>query len=315
MAHPGSGQTPSAEPANYQAFGFFLMSELPLPELASAPRGAVADVMIRRGAAPVRLTGGRMAEPFIQVRGGACLITSPAGRLLVRSGREILIDQTPGASETDVRLFLLGSALSVLCLQRGLLPLHASVVAREDGAVAFAGPSGAGKSTLAAGLQRHGYTIWCDDLSAVDVRAEGLPVHPGVGRLKLTGDSLLLLGLNAQAFAAVASDMDKYDVRLGEEAAAVSRPLRLRRIFVLGSDDHPHAYVRKLGGAEAAAAIVASVHRWPTASGLGLGRRAFEDAVALARLCPVFRLGGPLETGAPEARQAAVLASLGQSGC
>jgi hypothetical protein len=77
----------------------------------------------------------------LQVAGRDAMLTVPnIGRYLVRDGREIIVDPAPDAPDRDVRLFLLGSTLGILCHQRGLLPIHANAIVVGGGAVAFSRP-------------------------------------------------------------------------------------------------------------------------------------------------------------------------------
>lgn len=144
----------------YSCFDFRLRSELDLGELipAEAADDARETVEVRLGTLPELLPGARAAEYDLQVGDDAVLLTvANTPRYLVRGGREIVVDPLPGGSERNLRLFLLGSVLGILCHRRDLLPLHANAIVANGVAVAFAGPSGAGKSTLAAHFQRAGH--------------------------------------------------------------------------------------------------------------------------------------------------------------
>src|SRR4029079_11482739 len=102
-------------------------------EQADTPPAEESDprpvVRVRLGAVPEALPD---AAPFrfgIQTSGDDVLLNVTGNaRYLVRNGQEIVVDPVPGGSERNVRLFLLGSALGILCHQRGLLPLHANAV-------------------------------------------------------------------------------------------------------------------------------------------------------------------------------------------
>src|SRR5580658_2928398 len=147
----------------HAAFGLRLRSAVALPELpAIADDGIPPDVTLELGRVPRRLEGAVDVDPAMQATAGRFQLDVPAGRFLVSEGRRILVDPGPGASEADLRPYLLGTVIGALCHQRGLLPLHAAAVLCADGAVAFAGPSGAGKSTLAAQLHALGRTVLAD---------------------------------------------------------------------------------------------------------------------------------------------------------
>ena len=73
-------------------------------------------------------------------------------------------------------------ALPAIALHRGLLPLHASAVARNGDVHAFSGGTAEGKSTLAAAMPGPGYGFFADDILIFDpVRDAGSGSGVGVG--------------------------------------------------------------------------------------------------------------------------------------
>src|SRR5262245_40200779 len=136
---------------SYSAYGLGIQSEISLPELPPA-RGN-SDVWIRFGTAkwPGLTQAGKPYSFFLD---GTDIYLSwhDAGVFLVRGGQEIIVDPLPGVNEAVIRLFLTG-ALAMILHQRGVLVIHASVVAISgQSAVAFLGERGWGKSTMAAAL-------------------------------------------------------------------------------------------------------------------------------------------------------------------
>ena len=108
---------------------------------------------------------------------------------------------------TILAIFVLsfGSGFRRICIQQGLVLLHASAVAIGGGAVVFAGPSGIGKSTLLGAFVATGHTAIADDLSLIESGAAG-PAHvraaPGYLRLWRIrfGRWVLLIGPQARSF-------------------------------------------------------------------------------------------------------------------
>ena len=137
---------------SYTYSGLQVVSELQLPEWTSF-EGPVPqekpDVFIR-----VERQGPRTPEPeesWPLINANHYRFSIPdIGRYWVHQGQEILVVPASGAGAREVRLFLLGSAWGALCYQRGLFPLHTSMVQIGNGVVAFCGATGTGKSTLAA---------------------------------------------------------------------------------------------------------------------------------------------------------------------
>jgi hypothetical protein len=274
----------------YSCFNFRLASELPLDGLNEARAGDTGPLIaVRMAPLPDSLTGAAAPVHGLQALGAEALLSLPqVGRFLVRDGREIVVDPHPDASERAVRLFLLGSALGILCHQRGLLPLHANAVAADGAAYAFAGPSGAGKSTLAAGFERRGYRLLSDDVCMVDFDEAGTVLAwPGIPSLKLWSDAADRFGHDCGRLERVMEDAAKYHVPVASVREAAPAPLR--RLYVLSrADRDAPPGIRRLVGHEAMAAVMAQTYRGAYLEPMGLAQRHFRDCSALLSSLRVY---------------------------
>jgi hypothetical protein len=180
---------------NYHAYGLNIASDLECPELVPG-NGASPDLRVRYGNVPERQDVPATSGAFFQATPQQFLLTiDRIARYAINNGDEIVIDRAPQATDGDVRVFLLGSAIGALLHQRGLLPLHASAIETRLGAVAFMGQVGLGKSTLAAAFHRRGYRVLTDDVCAVSLDADGKPlVTPAYPQLNLWADALEQIG-------------------------------------------------------------------------------------------------------------------------
>src|SRR5919109_1904880 len=203
----------------YHAFGLSIHSALPLPELTPSPRAAAVghDVVVRFGRAGERRRPSPGGVGFSSASPAeACHHVDNVGAFVVRHGREIIVDPEPDVEERLLRLSLLGPALGLLLYQRGLLVLHASVVARDDHALAFLGKNGFGKSTIAAALHRKGYDLVTDDVAAIRFD-DGVPmVLPGFPQVKLWPEAAALLGEDPDQLPVLHPDFDKRAWRSGQ---------------------------------------------------------------------------------------------------
>jgi hypothetical protein len=267
----------------YSCFDFTLRSEIPLPELHPAEGSAEdAQVDIRIGAVPEALPGAPAPLHGLQVSGDDAMFRAPgAGRYLIRGGREIVVEPQPGGSARNLRLFLLGSALGILCHRRGLLLLHANAIVSDGAAFAFAGASGAGKSTLAAHFERAGYPVLCDDVCAISFDSAGRPLAwPGVPRLKLWGDAALAFGHARETLGRAVDGLDKYHVPLA--AGSLPAPAPLKRLYVLGRAAPGEASgISRLHGTQAMEALLEHSYRGHYLGALGLAQRHFRQCAAL----------------------------------
>ncbi|QNA84449.1 hypothetical protein G4G27_10930 [Sphingomonas sp. So64.6b] len=208
--------------------GWRVQSDLALPELVPWDGDdRPVDIVIRLGATPERLDGAIDVSPFLQVsQDGRCLLTlSEVATYFVNGPGEVMVDPRAGASQAEVRLFLLGSVLGYLCHIRSLFPLHGSCVAVGGKAIVFSGPSGAGKSTTAAHLARRGHPLIADDVCAIEI-IDGVPyVRPAFPRLKLWQDTLDAVGVESAGLERNRAGQQKYHYRHDQTD---SRPGRCR---------------------------------------------------------------------------------------
>lgn len=188
------------------------------------------------------------------------------------------------------RLFLLGSALGYLCLQRSLFPLHAACLRIGTQTVAFAGHSGAGKSTLAAALLKRGHGLLSDDLTVIRLDSAGaIMVLPAFPRLKLWRDTLESLQLPVTDAPPVRPGMEKFDLR--PSAGFDAAPVRLDAVVVLGDASEPH--LQRLSPQHALPLLHGYLARPQAAVRMGLHAATFAHAAAIARQVPVWRLRRP----------------------
>ena len=269
----------------YAVFGLRLRSAFPLPELRSiADDGAPHDVTLEWGRVTARLEGAVDVDSAVQVTARDFHLAVPAGRFLVSDGRSILVDARPGTSEAELRPYLLGTVMSALCHQRGLLPLHAAAVLFGESAVAFAGPSGVGKSTLAAWFQDLGHAVLADDLLALEIDPEGIPrALPGVPRIRLWGEAAVGGG----------------KISLPISTAATGAPA-IRRLYRLRAEGGDPPSICRSRGPERVSAILDGVYRWPIAVAMGRGPACFAQGLAVASRCEVFEVSFTHAAGSPE---------------
>lgn len=247
----------------YEVFGLLIESELEIPELPIAEPGIVrrGDVSIRMGDVPVPREPTKYIHMDIQFGAGWILIDPGEGaRLLVRDGNAIIVAPYSSASASEMRTYVLGSAMGALLHQRGLLPLHGNAIVMRGGAVAICGASGAGKSTLAAEFQNRGYGLICDDLCLVSFDSLGRPVAwPGIPRLKLWNDSLSSLGMSSEGLSSIGWDLEKYHVPASNYAGTRSYPLRA--LYNLRDSGDVAPGIVRLSGLDAVNVVTANTYR------------------------------------------------------
>ncbi len=277
-----------------------LFSEIVLPELPliQHDRATPHPVTIRLGNVPNHLPGAVEIDPdcfatpsryFLRIRG--------IGRYLVTNGQKVVVDPDRGALPLDVRAYLLGTIFTVLCQQRGLLPLHASAVSsnpvdRRHGAAAFLGRSGQGKSSLAAHLARRGFRVLADDVCLVDPtvpnKAMVIPTAPW---LKLWRDSLHHLGEQADDLQRVFSEDDKYRFPV----AAGLAPEPIRKLVFLENTEDPSTIPRieDVSAIEAIPSLMNLTHQAYLSEATGQRQKSFLLCSRVSSQAKAYRLIRP----------------------
>jgi energy-coupling factor transporter ATP-binding protein EcfA2 len=223
----------------------------------TAPFGQLS---IRRGPVPDALPGGVQVDPITQAAPGLLLLKHPsAGGFIVRNGREILV-QPAGADLGDLCPYVLSSGFAAICIQRGLLLLHASAVAIGSGAVAFTGPKGAGKSTLLGAFVGAGHAALADDMSLIETRSDQTAHLWAVpGYLRLWPDSVQALGLEDRPASPELSGSAKLQLSLDITAVDGAKPLSA--IFMLTAGESAVALIEPIETAAAIAGLAGQLFR------------------------------------------------------
>jgi energy-coupling factor transporter ATP-binding protein EcfA2 len=126
----------------------------------------------------------------------------------------------PDESAANLDTLLLGPALRCVLGLRGVMCIHAAVIAAAGGAIAIAGPKGAGKSTLTATLARAGHAVLADDLAVLDERRGEFWAHSGPPRLGLWPETLAALGEEPDRWPRGLTTMEKRWRALAAEGGA-----------------------------------------------------------------------------------------------
>lgn len=267
----------------YRLSALKLVSDIELPELMpwDGCSDAPVELAFRLGKVPAQLETPDYVASFFQTKGRDRYLAGwpDDARVLVENGTEVTVELAPGTNLTEARAILMGPVQAVLWHQRGLLPLHASVVRVNGGALALAGPSGVGKSTLAATLALRGHDVTADDICIIDA-ANGIQVLPSTSRLRLWRDALEHFGIAVDGLPRALARSEKYVVEGGEWGE--TEPHRLVAVVLLSRQASGALTIERLRGARAIMELLGVVHRLPAARALGLEPAVFTGLTKLA---------------------------------
>jgi hypothetical protein len=153
---------------NYKAFGFNIQSDFILDGLL--PADGPIDVNVVEGKVPVVFSGPPNVNAYwVEGKESFAFRVSEMGSFMISNGKEIIVEKHERSDVAEYTLFILGTCMGALLLQRGLVPIHGSALSLNDKEIIITGHSGAGKSTLTAALINKGYSFLADDIAALHI--------------------------------------------------------------------------------------------------------------------------------------------------
>jgi hypothetical protein len=227
----------------------------------------------------------------------------------IRNGCEIGYSPAAGAEETAVRLYLLGSCMGALLMQRKTLPLHGSAVVIDGKAYAFVGESGAGKSTLAAAFVKRGYSLLTDDVIPVSFMRDQVPaVVPAYPQQKLWRESLERLGMNRNRYLLIYDS--KYAIPVSSRFC--NEPIPLAGVFELVKSDKEQVEMVRLEGLERLPTLQYHTYRPFFISTMGLTQWHFATTALIASRVRMHQLRRPAEGFSVDELVARILGAVGR---
>ena len=177
----------------YKAFGFSIVSEIPLPQLPRLGIEVETNIDIVITKEDLTKKWNELVENdnvfFIQEN----LMMYKFGEVAifaVQDGKRISVSPLKEFDEDTAGIIILGTCMGAILMQRKVLPLHGSAIAINGKAYAIVGDSGAGKSTLALAFLNRGFRLLTDDVIAVSLKDHIPYVTPSYPQQKLWRDSL-----------------------------------------------------------------------------------------------------------------------------
>lgn len=290
----------------YSVYGLLVRSELDLPDLGDPVESpGEPDVTVRFGALDAPPPEVPLLAHDLWRTEDACGVVVPdVARYEARAGREIVIDPVPDADPDAVRLFLLGTMMGAVMMQRDHLVLHGNAFRVGDACAVVVGRSGAGKSTLAAELARRGLDVLSDDV--VPVTADGLALT-GYPRIKLWDDALERLGVPTDGLARIHTSHEKFQFPLERSS---SEPVPLRWIYVLERHEGDELTLEPVHGALTFSLLHEHTYRNELIHGAEPVARHLQQCARLVSATRVTRVRRPAETMTAEQTADAILADI-----
>ncbi|RST72535.1 aldolase [Siminovitchia acidinfaciens] len=227
---------PTLKTDHYKAFGLCIKSAIHLPELQevpSLPDPKDIDIVVELEELSEQWHETLDTNRYFSVQENAVLFHVPETAIYrIEKGEKITVSPFPETHLDHTRLYLLGTCMGVILMQRKILPLHGSAVVIDGQAYAIIGDSGAGKSTLAYAFLKKGYQLISDDVIPVNLSKDGIPfVTPAYPQQKLWEESLQAFNMESDDLRPIIEREKKFAVPVDSQFA--KQPIQLAGIYEL----------------------------------------------------------------------------------
>ncbi|QNU03893.1 aldolase [Peribacillus butanolivorans] len=278
----------------YKAFGLKILSEILLPELTGVSDEESVEVEIKMGNLSSEWNNLKEGQRKIIVSGNIVMFQIPnLATFCIEEGKSIIVSPKNGFDIDKIRLYLLGTCMGALLIQRRKLPLHGSSVAIDGKAYAFVGQSGVGKSTLASAFIRNGYQLLSDDVIAISLSEGNIPmVEPSYPQQKLWEDSLNNFGMETAHYRPLFERETKYSVPLHSQY--YNEPLPLAGVFELSKEDCKSIELKPITGLDQFRTLLKQTFRSSLIERMGLMEWHFYYSSHIIKHIDMFQLQRPI---------------------
>ncbi|PFP29481.1 aldolase [Bacillus sp. AFS073361] len=279
----------------FRAFGLSLLSDINLPELPTIIElKEKVDVVIEINDLTNEWNELVPKNAKYLVKKNIILFMIPNTAIFyIKEGKKIIVAPMNGADEGKIRLYLLGTCMGALLIQRGIMPLHGSAVEIEGKAYAIIGDSGAGKSTLASAFLSKGYKMLSDDVVPVFFSQDDIPyVTPSYPQQKLWKESLDEFGMETNNYHPIIERETKFAVPVVSNFSENAVPLA--GVFeLIKADNNESINIQSIVGIKRMEILFTHTYRNFLIELLDLMGWHFTSSVKISKKVDVFRLRRP----------------------
>lgn len=210
----------------------------------------------------------------------------------ISNGNKVIIDVCKDADEKMVNIYLLGSVLGILMLQRGKVAIHGATITKNNKGIILTGDRGAGKSTLTTALRLNGYNFLSDDVASISFTNKPLIKH-GFPYQKLCEDAVNNMNYDKNKLKSFLAD-DKVKYLLSVKDEFVTDDIELFAMVEITVEDIEEVKIEKVTGHAKLAKVLENIYRkeYINACG-GMSKEYFKTCVGIAKHIDVYKIIRP----------------------
>lgn len=282
------------EKVYYHAFGLEIISDRLFPELTQLVQSMDScDLTIENGElSDLWEALGDGCSHFVVKKNTVLFHVPDTAIFLIENGNRIVVSSIDETKHDAIRLYLLGTCMGALLMQRKQLALHGSAIVIDGKAYAIVGDSGAGKSTLASAFLQRGQHLLSDDVIPITFSSEGKPyVIPSYPSQKLWIETLQQYGKDTSHLKPIVFRETKFSVPV--ESQFVSSVTPLTGVFELTKTDKQEISLKEIEKLDQFHLLYKHTYRNFLYARAGLMDWHFQTTIQIASQIPLYQLKRP----------------------
>ena len=279
----------------YKAFGLMISSDIPLPELQQL-KGCIdyEEVTITYSNLTALKNAYLKENHYFYVTKDFCLFHIPEVAIFsIRKGKEIIVSPYAKANSDQIRLYVLGTCMGAILMQRKILPLHGSAILIDGKAFAIVGHSGAGKSTLASAFIQKGALLLSDDVIPITFTEDNthmiIPAYP---QQKLWIESLNGFAMDHSNLRPIFNRENKYTIPVRHQFH--DQPIALSGIIELVKVDQEKIALSNIDKMQRFPLLYEHTYRNFFLNGMNQIEWHFSESAKVANKVPIYRAERPI---------------------
>lgn len=281
----------------YLIYGLRIWSELAIEEaIAADDQSAVPDVVVRYGGMPDEINEKMKDIPFSQnaiMHNSNSLyfrIQNVASYFVTKD--EVVIERIEGATDMQVKCFLLGSSLGFCMALKNMIAIHGGAVAKYGRGLIVTGESGAGKSTVCDSLREHGFEFISDDVCAISGNGDYMHIDLAYPQQKLCRDAAVRCGYDLSELIYINEDRDKFAIRLKDGYLPEGADFHFLFEIVISDDDEFE--FKKIEGHDKLFTVIRNIYRGEGSLNMwGMPPAAMKVCATIAATADIYQIKRP----------------------
>lgn len=279
----------------YKAFGLTISSELNLDELQLSEEDVDVRIIFDKIGEYIEIEAEKYGYCKVLPKKIILYIPKVAG-FCITKGELIAVERHEEVDSATLKLFLLGSCMGAILIQRGIIPIHGSAIYYKGKGILIVGDSGAGKSSLASALIEKGAKLLSDDVIPCKLIDDYYYAVPSMPLQKLTEQSLGVKCFKRFTYREVPrKEPIKKKYYIDRNDFYYNNDLKIDYVVNLMLSDSKEVVIREISGIEKLEVLLNNRYRIEFIKDSMMSRKSFEVCARVAAQSKIYILKRPRE--------------------